>query len=160
MKRGSFNWLTCLGFVVGTELVGNIGSLATFSQINSWYATLVKPSFNPPNWIFGPVWTILYALMGIALYLVWLKGLKKSEGRLALGAFALQLILNVKWSFLFFGLHWPLVAFVEIVLLWLAIVLTIRTFSIISKPAAWFLVPYLLWVSFAAALNFAIWYLN
>jgi tryptophan-rich sensory protein len=149
-----------LGFIVLIELIGNIGSLATFSQITIWYSTLAKPSFNPPSWIFGPVWTILFALMGVALYLIWSKGMQKKEIRSAVAVFSLQLALNVLWSFIFFGFHQPGLAFIEIVLMWVAIVATIRIFYRISKPAGWLLVPYLTWVTFATVLNFAVWQLN
>jgi tryptophan-rich sensory protein len=155
-----FRWLHCVGFIVLIELIGNIGSIATFSQITGWYAALTKPSFNPPSWIFGPVWTILFALMGIALYLVWLNGVKKAATRTAIIAFSFQLILNVLWSFIFFGWHQPGFALIEIFLLWLAIVVTIRVFHNVSRLAAWLMVPYLAWVTFATLLNFSIWRLN
>lgn len=139
---------------------GLLGSLFTQTGVDSWYANLIKPEFNPPNWIFGPVWTILYILMGISLYLIWDKGLKKKELRFAFGIFILQLLFNAWWSILFFGLQNPKLAFCEIVFLWFLIVFVIYLFSNIKKLAAWLLIPYLLWVSFATVLNYSIWVLN
>lgn len=143
-----------------SELAGIVGSVFTFSAIPTWYATLVKPTLNPPSWIFGPVWTTLYALMGIAAFLVWKKGWDRKDVRKALAVFGLQLILNASWSIVFFGLHSPLWALVNIALMWLAIIWTMTLFYKISKPAMWLLVPYILWVSFAAYLNYSIWILN
>jgi tryptophan-rich sensory protein len=140
-------------------LAGGIGSIFTAKSIPTWYKDLKKPSFNPPNWIFGPVWTTLYILMGISAYLVWTSGWN-SAVKVALAVFAVQLILNTAWSIIFFGLQNPFVAFVEIIFMWLAIFATIVLFYRISPTAAYLLVPYLLWVSFASALNFAIWRLN
>ena len=139
--------------------VGLLGSVFTASSVNTWYATVNKPSFNPPNWIFGPVWTTLFVMMAIAAWLVW-----KPEGFQAaawpLTLFAIQLALNIAWSWIFFGLHQPGWAFVEIVILWLAIVRTTGAFFGRSKTAGWLMVPYLAWVSFASVLNFTIWRLN
>lgn len=141
-------------------MVGNIGSLATFSQITTWYAQLAKPAFSPPNWVFGPAWTLLFALMGVALYLIWIKQLDQKAKRLAISVFSLQMALNVLWSFIFFGFHQPGLAFFEIIVLWLAIAGTIKIFYQHSKLAGWLLVPYLAWVTFASILNFAVWQLN
>ncbi len=124
-----------------------------------WYASLRRPSWNPPGWVFGPVWTALYAMMALAAWLVWKRG-GFIQQRTALRLFLLQLALNAAWTPLFFGLHWPSVAFAEIVLLWLAIAATLAAFRRASRPAAWLLVPYLAWVSFAAFLNFTLWRLN
>lgn len=146
--------------IVVSEFAGIIGSIFTVSAIPTWYATLVKPTLNPPSWIFGPVWTILYALMGIAAFLVWKKGWDRKDVRKALAVFGLQLVLNAVWSIIFFGLHSPLWALVDIILMWLAIVWTMVLFYKISKPAMWLLVPYILWVSFATYLNYSIWILN
>lgn len=143
-----------------SELAGIIGSFFTTPSIQSWYATLAKPSFNPPSWIFGPVWTTLFVLMGIAAFLIWQKGIGRKEVKVALGIFIFQLVLNTLWSIIFFGLHNPGGACVEIIFLWLAIVATIIAFARLSKPAAWLLAPYILWVSFAALLNYSIWILN
>ncbi|MCL4360081.1 tryptophan-rich sensory protein [Patescibacteria group bacterium] len=149
-----------LGAVLLSEAAGIIGSFFTVSAIPGWYATLHKPWFSPPNWVFGPVWTTLYALMGVALFLVWERGMTKSRVMGATYLFLLQLALNALWSILFFGLRNPGLAFWELVILWGSIVLTIRAFYRIRKSAAYFLVPYLLWVSFAGVLNWAIWSLN
>ncbi len=146
--------------VIVSELAGIIGSLFTFSEIPTWYATLAKPALNPPSWIFGPVWTTLYALMGIAAFLIWKKGLDRNDVRKALAVFGLQLALNTFWSIIFFGLHSPAWAFVNIISLWLAIAWTMILFYKISKPAMWLLAPYILWVSFASYLNYSIWILN
>lgn len=146
--------------IVISELAGIIGAVFTTPSIPTWYATLARPDFAPPNWVFGPVWTTLFALMGIASYLVWRKGTARRDVRTGLGIFSGQLVLNILWSFLFFGLQSPGAALVEIAFLWLAILWTVISFGKVSKPAAWLLVPYILWVSFAAYLNFAIWSLN
>ncbi len=146
-----------IGFIVCAQAAGIIGSLFTMSAIDGWYTTLIRPELAPPNWIFGPVWITLYTLMGIAAFLVWRKNRRCS---MALGIFTVQLILNSLWSIIFFGMGALGVAFAEIVLLWLAIVATILAFWKISRTAAWLLAPYLLWVSFAAYLNFAFWTLN
>lgn len=140
--------------------VGALSGFFTTSEITSWYAGINKPSFNPPNWIFGPVWTLLYVLMGIASYLVWKKGTDSLEVKTALLLYGQQLFFNFWWSFIFFYLHEPGWAFAEIIFLWLLILVTIFRFSKVSKTAAWLLVPYISWVSFAAILNYAIWQLN
>jgi len=132
---------------------------AVFVSIDGWYATLNKPSWNPPSWLFGPVWTLLYIMMGVAAWLVWRKGGWAAQRR-PLGLFLIQWFLNTLWTPLFFGMHLIGFALVDIVLLWIAIVVTLAAFWRVSKPAAWLLVPYLAWVSFATALNFAIWQLN
>ncbi len=153
-------WGRLLGYIIGVNLIGSSGSLATFSQLTTWYGPLIKPSFNPPNWIFGPVWTTLFTLMGISLYLVWLLRGQKEIYRQALTVFGIQLVLNVVWSFLFFGLHQPGWALGEIMVLVVAIALTIVAFRKISQAAAWLLVPYFVWVLFATILNAAVWLLN
>lgn len=139
---------------------GLMGSFFTAPAVKDWYPTLVKPSFNPPNWLFGPVWTTLFLLMGIALYLIWEKGLKEKKGKAVFDFFFLHLALNILWSALFFGLRNPLLGLVEIVVLWGVIAYLIKAFGRIDKRAGWLLVPYLAWVSFAAFLNFSIWKLN
>jgi len=139
---------------------GVIGSLFTSPTISTWYATLQKPSFNPPNWIFSPVWILLFLLMGISLYLMWEKGFENKKAKTAFFIFGVQLILNILWSILFFYLQSPLYAFIEIIILWLAILLTIISFYNISKPAAYLLLPYILWVIFAGYLNYSIWQLQ
>jgi tryptophan-rich sensory protein len=124
-----------------------------------WYASLKKPSWNPPGWVFGPVWTALHAMMAVAAWLVWKRGGWAAQRR-PLALFLGQLILNAAWTPLFFGLHRPGLAFAEIVLLWLAIAATLVAFRPVSRVAAWLLAPYLAWVSFAAGLNFTLWRLN
>ena len=146
--------------VVISELAGIIGSVFTMPSIASWYTGIVKPALNPPAWVFGPVWTTLFALMGISAFLIWKKGLDRKDVKVALGIFLGQLVLNTLWSIIFFGLHSPGGALIEIVFLWLAILATIIAFAKISKPATWLLLPYILWVSFAIYLNYAIWMLN
>lgn len=146
--------------IVVCEGAGLIGSLATFPSIPTWYASLEKPAFNPPNWLFGPVWTTLYALMGIAAFLVWRQGIRKREVKIALGIFLVQLVLNSLWSIVFFGLNSLLGGLVVILPLWVAILLSIVTFYRISKTAGVLLIPYILWVSFATILNFSLWQLN
>lgn len=146
--------------IIICQLAGVIGSVFTAPAITTWYAALEKPFFAPPNWIFAPVWITLFLLMGISLYFLWEKGLDKKENKIAVSFFALQLALNAVWSFLFFGLQSPFYAFIEIIFLWLAILLTIITFYRISKQAAYLLIPYILWVSLAAFLNLSIWLLN
>ena len=152
--------LGALVFVLVCELAGVIGSLATAPSVPGWYARLAKPSFNPPNSVFGPVWTILYALMGISAYLVYQKGWKRSDVRKALAVFAVQLVLNALWSIVFFGAHMILGGVVVIILLWAMILASIWLFSKISRAAAYLLIPYILWVSFATILNISLYVLN
>jgi tryptophan-rich sensory protein len=152
--KSKFNLLKLIFCILITEGAGILGSVATFPSVKGWYLTdLVKPSFNPPSWIFGPVWTLLFFLMGIAFYLVWTK---KNN----LFWFWVQLILNILWSFLFFGLHSPWLAFYEIAFLWIAIIITVIKFWSYNKKAGILLLPYLAWVSFASFLNFSIARLN
>jgi tryptophan-rich sensory protein len=153
------DWIVSLGCILLCEGAGIVGSVFTTPAIAGWYSALIKPSVAPPNWIFGPVWTTLFLLMGIALFLVW-KARSKGDPRILFGVFGVQLVLNVLWSFIFFGLHNPGAAFVEILCLWLAIAATIGVFAKVSKPAALLLVPYIAWVSFAGYLNYLIWILN
>jgi tryptophan-rich sensory protein len=139
---------------------GFVGSFFTTPAIPTWYAMLQKPSFAPPNWVFFPVWTSLYIMMGISLFLVWQKGWEDKAVKTAIYLFAGQLVLNTLWSFAFFGLRSPLLGLMEIIILWIAILATIQTFIKLSRTAAYLLIPYILWVSFAAFLNFSIWRLN
>jgi len=139
------------------EGAGIVGSIFTVPAIKTWYASLNKPFFSPPNWIFAPVWIVLFLLMGISLYLVWASPRLKKDAVLI---FILQLILNVLWSIIFFGLKSPGLALFEILMLWFAILYTIVNFYRISKSASFLLLPYILWVTFAAILNFAVWRLN
>ncbi|QQG43187.1 MAG: tryptophan-rich sensory protein [Candidatus Daviesbacteria bacterium] len=156
MPKDILKLILSIGLCLGA---GIIGSFFTVSSIPTWYATLNKPSFSPPNWIFGPVWTVLYILMGVSLYLA-LSGKGKGEREKAVRIFAMQLFLNIAWSVIFFGMRNPILAFVDIVFLWIAIFLTIKSFYKINKLAGNLLIPYLLWVSFASILNLAIVLLN
>jgi len=154
--------LKLFGLIILCEILGGIGAIFTTPNIPIWYASLTKPLFAPPNWVFFPVWTILFALMGIALFLVLENKEKKkvSQKKKALVAFGVQFFFNILWSFLFFGLRNPLYGLVGIFVLWLAIVFTIISFFKVSKTSSYLLVPYILWVSFAGILNAAIWMLN
>jgi tryptophan-rich sensory protein len=154
------NWLRLILSILICESAGLLGSIFTVSAIPTWYATLNKPPFNPPNWLFGPVWTLLYLLMGIALYLVWKKGWKRKDVKIALGVFFIQLLLNASWSIVFFGAQQILAAFIVIILMWIAILASIFLFYRISKAAAYLLIPYILWVSFAGVLNYSLLILN
>lgn len=142
------------------QLAGIIGSIFTFEAIPTWYAVLNKPSLNPPNWVFGPVWTVLYTLMGISLFIVWKKREQGFNIVSALYIFFTQLILNAAWSIVFFGVKSISGALILIIILWFTILLTIIKFSNISKPSSYLLIPYILWVSFAAYLNYSIYSLN
>ncbi len=141
-------------------LIGILASFATQSSVNDWYLTLNKPSFNPPNWIFGPVWGILYILMGIAAGIVWSKGIYHLWVKTALYHFAFQLLFNALWSIVFFGFKSPFWALIVILTLLILILLTIRWFKVVSKVAAVLMIPYFLWVCFATVLNYKIWEMN
>ncbi|HBS52955.1 MAG TPA: sensory protein TspO [Flavobacterium sp.] len=141
--------------------VGYLSGMVTRASITTWYPTLVKPSFNPPNWIFAPVWTSLYVMMGVAAGLIWNQiTTQKSAVTKALQFFTIQLILNALWSYLFFGLHNLMLATIEVVLLWLMIFETYSQFAKINKTASYLMLPYLAWVSFASVLTASIWWLN
>ena len=142
----------CLG-------AAGLGSILTTPSIDSWYATLRKPHWTPPNWVFGPVWTALYLSMAVAAWLVW-RQVGFSLGKLPLTLFVIQLTLNVAWSGIFFGLRLVDVAFLEVVLLWLFILSTTFAFWSVSRMASWLMVPYLTWVTYAMALNAEIWRMN
>ncbi len=146
--------------IAGCELVGITGGLFTASAIPGWYQTLNKPFFSPPNWIFGPVWTTLYFLMGVAAYLIWSKGLNKGKNKQAMSYFIIQLALNFSWSIVFFNLQSIALAFLIILALLYFIYKTYQAFSKISPLAGKLLIPYLLWVSFASILNFSLLVLN
>jgi translocator protein len=141
-------------------LVGGIGGIATARAIPTWYQQLEKPAWNPPEWIFGPVWTVLYLMMGVASWLVWRHGWEVPRVRLALGVFAVQLLFNLLWSLIFFGWQRIGLALLEITLLWALVGITTLRFFSLSPLAGLLLFPYWLWTSFAAALNAAIWWLN
>ena len=144
----------CMAFAFG-------GSLFTPVEGSAWYYEILnKPDWNPPDWLFPPVWTVLFLMMGVSLWLVVRDGFDRPGVKLASALFGVQLLLNLGWSAAFFGLQSPMLGFIEILILWLAIVMTIVRFTAISRPAALLLVPYLLWVSFASYLNFTIWQLN
>lgn len=148
-----------LAFLAWLAVCFGAAAMGALFMPGEWYASLQKPSWNPPSWIFGPVWTALYTMMAVAAWVVWRQG-GWDKQRKPLLIFLVQLTLNALWTPLFFGLHWPGVAFAEIVLLWLAIATTIALFRSVSGTAMLLLVPYLAWVSFAAALNFTLWRLN
>lgn len=139
--------------------VGGISGFFTVSAIPGWYQTIQKPSWNPPSWVFGPVWTTLYVLMGIAMYLIWTQPRTEQRQR-ALYLNAAQLILNFFWSLIFFNLHAIGWALIEIIILWVVIVQTMFAYDRVYKPAAWLLLPYIVWVTFATILNGTIWWLN
>jgi translocator protein len=153
----TFKFIICLAV---PQFAGFIGTLFTRSELREWYNTLAQSPLTPPNWTFGVVWTILYLLMGIAAFFIWNKGLNKKHVKFALGVFILQLVMNTLWSILFFGLHNPAAALMDIISLWFAIIATMLAFSQVSKKATWLLVPYLVWVSFATYLNYYIWAFN
>lgn len=153
--------LTRIGISVAIcLLIGFLSGFATRSSVNDWYLTLVKPSFNPPNWVFGPVWTLLYIMMGVAAGLVWARGFYHKWVQTALYHFGFQLLFNALWSIVFFGFKKTFLALLVILTLLVLIVLTIKWFRVVDKRAAWLMVPYLLWVCFATFLNFSIWQLN
>lgn len=159
MRELLFQGLVLSFFFLLSFAAGGIGGRFISSSIYSWYVNLNKPSWNPPNWVFSPVWTFLYFCMSLAAWLVWWRtGLSVGLGPLFL--FGLNLLLNVAWSGLFFGLRNPKIAFAEIILLWGSILATLIWFWTISPPAGLLMLPYLLWVTFATGLNFTIWRLN
>lgn len=141
-------------------VVGILGSFSTIDSVRDWYPTLVRPSFAPPSWVFGPVWTALYVMMGVASWLVWRRGLTRPEVRRALVLYSVQLGFNLAWSLVFFGLRRPFAALIDIVVLFALIAITTLRFVVVSRPAALLLLPYLAWVGFATALNAGFWWLN
>lgn len=148
-----------IGLILITFAAAAIGGWATADAVTTWYPTLAKPAWNPPAWLFGPAWTLLYLLMAFAAWLVWLR--RGVPGAMpALSLYLIQLVLNAAWSVVFFGLRQPGWAFVEIVALWVAIALTLRAFWKVQPAAGALLVPYLAWVTFASALNFTLWRMN
>lgn len=151
--------ITLILCIVITLSIGAIGGIATSSGMDGWYQTLNKPVFNPPSFLFGPVWTVLYILMGISFYLI-LMAPKSNLRKNAIVIFIVQLTLNFAWSFLFFKFHVLGLAFAEIILIWLSIIFMIVVFKKVDRTAAYLQIPYLLWVSFASVLNGAIWWLN
>ena len=157
--RAAHPWIGLLLFLLGCLAVGGVGGWVTSEAVTTWYPTLRKPEWNPPSGVFGPVWTTLYLMMGTAAWRVW-RSHSFQGARPALSLFGVQLALNLLWSILFFGLRSPGAAFFELVLLWLAILATTLQFRRLEGAATGLMVPYLAWVSFAGALNFAIWRLN
>ncbi|TVR96547.1 MAG: tryptophan-rich sensory protein [Rhodospirillales bacterium] len=153
------SWLVLAGFLAASVVVSAIGGAVTAGSVETWYPRLIKPGFTPPDWVFGPVWTVLYVMMAVAAWLVW-RRTGFVGGRVPLGLYAVQLTLNLGWSVLFFGLRWIGVALAEIALLWVAIAATAITFGHVDRRAGWLLVPYLLWVGYATVLNAAIWQLQ
>ncbi|MCM8820691.1 MAG: tryptophan-rich sensory protein [Candidatus Omnitrophica bacterium] len=158
-------YIKFLKFVISISvcfMAGIIGSFFTSSSVNTWYKTLNKPVFNPPDWLFAPVWTFLYIIMGLSLSIVWNSEdtLHKKKRYTGLTFFSIQLFLNMLWSAFFFGLKNPLMAFIEIIFLWVSIIITFLSFKKISVFAGYLLFPYLLWVSFAGFLNYAIYVMN
>lgn len=152
------NWFLLIILILGCNLIGSLGALWTSSD-SVWYKGLEKPKFNPPSWLFGFVWTLLFSLMGVALYFVWVAP-SSGTRTIALILFGCQFILNVLWSYLFFGLHNPLWALVEIFVLLIGILMTGIYFYFVNEFAGYLMVPYFVWVLFASVLNFGIWRLN
>ena len=150
------DWIGLVISILICFTAAGLGSLATIPEIPNWYQTIKKPAWTPPNWLFGPVWTALYLAMAVAAWLVW----KRAGLEAALWLFVIQLALNLAWSFIFFKFHSPAWALLDIIFLWLAILATAVKFVTVSKAAALLLVPYLIWVTYAASLNFAIWRMN
>ena len=141
-------------------LAGAMGSMATQTSVNTWYVTLNKPVFNPPNWLFGPVWSVLFVLMGVSAGIVWNRGFYHKWVKTALYHFGFQLLLNVAWSFVFFGLKEVFSALLIVVSLLILLLFTYKRFKVVNLRAAYLLLPYILWVAFASVLNFSIWQLN
>ncbi|MDY8134788.1 TspO/MBR family protein [Aquimarina sp. 2201CG5-10] len=141
-------------------LIGFLSSIATQKSIDTWYPTLNKPFFTPPNWVFAPVWIIMYIMMGISAGIVWSRGFYHKWVKTALYHFGFQLLLNAAWSIFFFGLQNPLIALLDIIALFILLLFTIKWFKVVNSTAAYLLIPYVIWVAFATALNFGIWQLN
>ncbi|MDQ3020161.1 MAG: tryptophan-rich sensory protein [Bacteroidota bacterium] len=154
------NFIKLIISIVICQAAGLIGTIFTGDAILTWYEALNKPSFNPPNWLFGPVWIILYLMMGLSLFLIWKEGLKNKEVKSAFSLFMIQLFFNALWSVIFFGAQSIVGGLVVIIILWILILITILKFMKISRTAGILLIPYLLWVSYATVLNFSIFKLN
>jgi tryptophan-rich sensory protein len=154
------NWQKATIALLLPQIAGFTAALVTETGEGSWYRSIAKPSWNPPGWLFAPVWTSLYVMMGIAFYLIWKSDAFKNKKQTAMFLWVLQLVANFSWSLIFFGAHQIAYALIEMGVLWLLIFATIVSFARINKPAAWLLVPYINWVSFAFLLNFTIWRLN
>jgi translocator protein len=154
------NWLKLVVSIFLPLAVGAVAGMTTASEINGWFQTIEKPAWQPPNWLFGPVWTVLYILMGIAFYLIWKTKAPKGIKRMAITLWLIQLVFNFLWSFIFFKEHQLDWALAEILVLWFFVLLSILFFARISKVAAWLMVPYISWVTFASLLTFTINELN
>jgi benzodiazapine receptor len=152
-RKASGFWLPALAIIIATGVVAALGGMVSGGEGDPWYESLNRAPGNPPGWVFGVVWPILYGLMAASAVLVWRAAGSWSEASLALSLFGLQLVINLAWSYLFFGLHLPLPAFIDICLLWVTVALMIRVFARHSKLAAWMQIPYIVWLSFAAYLN-------
>nr|MBD3312150.1 tryptophan-rich sensory protein [archaeon] len=154
------DWKKLIISVIIAQAAGMIGSIFTFQSIPTWYASLNKPSITPPNWLFGPMWTSLYTLMGISFYIIWTKGFKSKDAKLACALYLIQLGLNALWSIIFFGFKSLVGGLIEIIFLWFFILATMIEFRSINKTAGYLLLPYLAWVTAATILNFSIAWLN
>jgi tryptophan-rich sensory protein len=152
------NWILLIGFIIGCNLIGSIGALWTSSDTD-WYKSLNKPKFNPPSWVFSPVWTIIFTLMGIALYFIW-NSPNSNIRTIALILFAIQFIFNILWNYFFFGINNPFLSLIEIFALLGLILLTGIYFFIVNINSGYLIIPYFIWVSFATFLNYHIWKLN
>lgn len=159
-QAGWTHWAGLAVSLAACFAAAGLGSLFTEPAVGTWYAGLRKPAWTPPNWLFGPVWTLLYILMAVAAWLVWRGRGFTAETTTALSVFGAHLVLNALWSILFFGMKRPGAAFAEIILLWCSILAAALLFRRVEPTASWLLAPYLLWVTFAAALNFKVWRLN
>jgi len=154
------NWLKLLISILLPQIAAGVGAYFTITGTGSWYQTIQKPGWNPPSWLFAPVWTALYITIGIAFYLIWKKEAPTGNKRIAMILWGVQLVLNLFWTIIFFNQHQLFWATVEIGLLWFFILATIIAFARINKVAAWLLVPYIAWVSFAGILTWTIWKIN
>jgi len=158
-KIRKFSLLEIFLSILLAQATGLLGSIFTITGLESWYGGLTKPAWNPPNWLFAPVWTLLFTLMGVASYIIW-RYYPKKEAKKALVLYLIHLPVNIFWSVLFFGLQSPLLALIEIVIMWVLILLIIIKFYKVKKIAGYLLIPYLAWVSFATLLNFTIVIIN
>lgn len=159
----NFSWRELPKLIVSILIVflaGAVGTVFTLKEITTWYVNIPKPSWTPPNWAFGPIWSTLYVLMGVSLFLIWREGLNRKDVKIGIGVFAVQLILNVVWSLVFFGSHNIAGGLVMVILLWISILINIVVFYRISKPAGIILIPYLIWVTIAGYLNYSVYLLG
>ncbi|MFX0068901.1 MAG: TspO/MBR family protein [Promethearchaeota archaeon] len=154
------DWIKAPVSIISSLLIGFAGNIFNFESLETWYPTLIKPGWTPPNWIFAPVWSTLFILMGISTFLVWREGFDKRAVKIALGVYVIQFALNLMWSWAFFGLQSPLFGFIVIVVLWIAIFANIVVYARVSKLAAAILIPYIVWVTIASLLNFSVYVLN